>query len=244
MLLEVRVFGGLAERIGGARTTLQLHDAATVADLRAAVVAEHPAIAPFMRSVMVAVDLEVADDTRPLAGAREVALLPPVAGGAEPPAGAPPVVITGIHAPPLDVDATLAAIRTSSTGATVSFLGTVRDLADDGQRVVGLDYQAYEAMAERVLADLAHRLLAEHPEVQGIALLHAHGSLAVGEHSVLVACTAAHRGPAFAACAAALEAVKDEVPVFKRERLADGSHHWVGLDPHPATSTDGPGGVP
>jgi molybdopterin synthase catalytic subunit len=65
--------------------------------------------------------------------------------------------------------------------------------------------------------------------LRGIALLHAIGDLAVGEHTILVAVSSAHREDAFDACRAALEAVKDRVPVFKREVTADGAHRWVGL---------------
>lgn len=235
MLVEVRVFGGLTERVGSPRTTVELAETATVGDLRAAVAREHPALAPLLDRVMVAVDLEMAPDDRPLTGAREVALLPPVAGGSSTPT--PPRVRTGLVTPPLDLDAAIAAVTGPDVGGTVSFLGTVRDHAPDAPEVVGLEYQAYEAMAERVLADLATELLADHPTVRGLALLHAVGDLAVGDHTVLIVAAAAHRGPAFAACADALERVKERVPVFKRERLPDGGHRWVGL-PGPPTPGD------
>lgn len=122
MQVEVRVFGGLTERVGGARVTLVLPADATVADLRRALAAEHPAITPLLSSTMVAVDLEVADDDAPLAAAHEIALLPPVAGGAS-----DPILLTGLRDTTLDVEPTLTAIRTPRTGATAVFLGTVRD---------------------------------------------------------------------------------------------------------------------
>lgn len=249
MLIEVRVFGGLTERVGGPRTTLELDDDAKVADLRAAVAAEHPAIAPLLARVTVAVDLEVADDTTALRGAREVALLPPVAGGAaghephDPRAGhdASVRIVTGLQEPPLPVTATIEAVSGPEIGATAVFLGTVRDHAAGAPAVVGLDYTAYDEMAHRVLAELADELAADHPEVRGIALIHAVGALEVGEHTVLIVCTSGHRHAAFAACEDALERVKDRLPVFKRERLPDGDHRWVGL-PEPGDVTPGPGG--
>jgi MoaE-MoaD fusion protein len=232
--VEVRLFGGLADRAGTSRTTVELPTAARVADLREAVAAAHPQLAGTLERVSVAVDLEVVRDDHPLVGGEEVALLPPVAGGADPvghtrtaPDGAR--ILTGLTATPLPVDATLAAIGGTEVGGSVSFLGTVRDHAPDVDGVVGLDYHAYPEMAERVLDAIADEVLSAHPEVRGIALLHRVGELAVGDHTILVACAAAHREAAFAACRAALEQVKDRVPVWKREHVSDGTSRWVGL---------------
>ena len=232
MRLEVRTFGGLAERAGLATLVVELPDGADVAHLRRVVAAQHPELAPLMPRVAVSVDLELADDTVVLAEDREVALLPPVAGGAtDAPDDTPthPRTITGLVHGPLDVDGTLAAIGAPDVGAVVTFLGTVRDHAEDLDGVVRLEYSAYEPMAERELALIAADMRAAHPEVRGIALLHALGPLDVGAHTILVAASAPHRAEAFAACGAALEAVKARVPVFKREVTADGAHRWVGL---------------
>jgi MoaE-MoaD fusion protein len=234
--LEVQLFGGLAERAGGAkRVHVVVPEDATVADLRARLAEDHPGLAPLLARVNVAVDLEVVRDPHPLAGAREVALLPPVAGGAGPddPRDGPRIV-TGLAAAPFDVDAVLADLVTPPVGATVSFLGTVRDHAPDLDGVVRLDYSAYPEMAEKVLADIAAELVADHPELRGLALLHATGELAVGDHTILVAACAAHRAAAFDACRDGLERVKDRVPVWKREVTAAGEHRWVGLTPPPA----------
>lgn len=234
MELEVRLFGGLWERAGGQRRlTVTVPDDATVADLRAQLAADHPRLAPLLPRVNVAVDLEVAPDGQLLEGATEVAVLPPVAGGAGDGDG-PPRVVTGLVAPPFDVDAVLADITSPPVGAAVSFLGTVRDHAPDLDGVVRLDYSAYPEMAEKVLAEIADELVAEHPEVRGLALLHATGELAVGDHTILVAACAAHRAAAFDACRDGLERVKDRVPIWKREVTADGEHRWVGLTPPPS----------
>jgi MoaE-MoaD fusion protein len=235
MRVEVRLFGGLADRVGSPRIHVELDDDATVADLRTAVAAAHPAIAPLLARTNVAVDLEVARADRPLAGAREVALLPPVAGGAaDEGAGDSRRVLTGLRTPPLDVEGTVAQVADGGTGGTVVFLGTVRDHAPDLDGVVGLDYSAYPAMAERVLDEIAAELLTEHPELRGLALLHSVGELEVGDHTILIVCAAAHRSAAFDACRDALERVKDRVPVWKRERTADGETRWVGLPDQPS----------
>jgi molybdopterin synthase catalytic subunit len=232
MRLEVRTIGGLAERAGLATLIVELPEGADVALLRRTLAAQHPELAPLMPRVAVSVDLEIADDATVLAAGQEVALLPPVAGGADgdaaPAADARPTV-TGLVHGPLDVAGTLARIGAPDVGAVVSFLGTVRDHAEDLDGVVRLEYTAYEPMAERELARIADEVRRAHPEVRGLALLHALGSLDVGSHTILVAASSPHRAEAFAACRDALEAVKARVPVFKREVTADGGHRWVGL---------------
>lgn len=229
MELEVRLFGGLWERTGGQRVvTVDLADDATVADLRAQLARAFPALADLLPRVNVAVDLEVVGPQHRLDTATEVAVLPPVAGGAGDDAPHAKVV-TGLVAPPFDVAAVVAQVTGHDVGGAVTFLGTVRDHAPDLDGVVRLDYSAYEPMAEKVMADLAAALLTDHPDVRGLALLHATGELAVGDHTILIVACAAHRAAAFDACRDALERVKDEVPVFKREVTADGAHRWVGL---------------
>ncbi|MEX1164169.1 MAG: molybdenum cofactor biosynthesis protein MoaE [Nitriliruptor sp.] len=238
MRLEVRLFGGLSERAGGQRRLdVELPDDATVADLRDHLAAEYPAMAPLLPRVNVAVDLEVAPADRSLAGASQIAVLPPVAGGSDEDA---PRVITGLAAPPFDVDAVLARITAPDVGGAVSFLGTVRDHAPDLDGIVRLDYSAYPEMAEKILANIAGELLAEHRGVRGLALLHATGELSVGDHTILIAACSAHRDVAFAACRDGLERVKDRVPIWKREVTADGTHRWVGLTPPPAGDDRGP----
>jgi MoaE-MoaD fusion protein len=244
---EIRLLGGLTERAEANRIDVEVLAGTTVARLREAVGEQHPALAPLLGRVKVAVDLEVAaedDEVRPGA---ELALLPPVAGGAgpstagTPSAGPPPPtsrvradgrrLSTGLVAPPLDLDGATSTTIGPEVGGTAMFVGSVRDHAPDLETTVThLEYSAYPEMAERVLADIAEELLDERPGLRGIVLHHAVGRLAVGAHTVLVACGAAHRGEAFDACREALERVKDRVPVFKREITADGEHRWVGLD--------------
>jgi MoaE-MoaD fusion protein len=253
--VEVRMFGGLTERVGASRIVVELSDDATVADLRAAVATAHPAVAPLLGGVNVAVDLEVAGPDTPLAGSRELAMLPPVAGGAgdgtspaetggagdgtspakSGGAGDEALVVTGLRTPPFDVDAVVESVGGRSVGGTAIFLGTVRDHAPDLDDVIGLEYSAYPEMAEKVLRQLAIDLRRDHPSISGIALLHAVGDLRVGDHTVLIVCASAHRAEAFDACRDALERVKDDVPIWKRELTADGVHRWVGLE-----ASDGP----
>ncbi len=243
MRLEVRTFGGLAERVGLTTLIVELPEHADVALLRRVIAAQHPAIAPLMPRVAVSVDLELADDATVLTDSQEVALLPPVAGGSDDgsaDAGDAALdaavdatledrVLTGLVHGAIDIEGAIARITAPRTGAVVTFLGTVRDHAEDLDGVVRLEYSAYEPMAERELALIAQETVGAHPDVEGIALLHALGALDVGAHTILVAVSSPHRAEAFAACRDALEAVKERVPVFKREVTADGAHRWVGL---------------
>ncbi len=232
--MRVRVFGGLTEQVGGNHLEVDVVDdgSATVAELRLAVATAHPHLAPLLRQVTVAVDLEVARNTDRIPAGAEVALLPPVAGGATAgPGSEETAVLTGLVTPPIDVDGAIAEIAADAAGATALFLGTVRDHAPDLAGVVQLQYTAYEPMAERELEAIAEEVRATYPSVTGIALLHALGDLPVGAHTVLIACSSAHRAAAFEACRAALEAVKDRVPVFKREITTDGTARWVGFEP-------------
>ncbi len=232
--MRVRVFGGLTEQVGGPHIEVDLPDdgSATVEDLRLAVASAYPHLAPLLQRVSVAVDLAVARGPDPIPAGAEVALLPPVAGGCGHEAhGAEVSVVTGLVTPPIDVVGTIERIAADGAGATALFLGTVRDHAPDLGGVVQLQYSAYEPMAARELETIAGEVRDAHPEVTGLALLHAIGDLPIGAHTVLIACTSAHRATAFAACREALEAVKDRVPVFKREIATDGTARWVGLDP-------------
>ena len=232
MRIDVRTFGGLAERAGLATLVVELPEGADVAMLRRVVATQHPELAPLMPRVAVSVDLELADDATVLTPGMEVALLPPVAGGSADGADGADGdrrTVTGLVHGPLDVEGSLARIAAPDVGAVVSFLGTVRDHAEDLDGVVRLEYSAYVEMAERELARIATEIRTAHPEVRGLVLLHALGELAVGAHTILVAASSPHRAEAFEACRAALEAVKERVPVFKREVTADGAHRWVGL---------------
>lgn len=240
--IDVRLFGGLAELAGQRSVRVEVSAPATARSIRDAVVTAVPQLDGALRGCKVAVDLEIAVDTTPVSSDTEVALLPPVAGGSH---NAPTwhaseltingrtvLTVTGLVEPPIATEAILTQISTPSAGAAVSFLGTVRNHAEDLDDVVGLEYSAYPAMAERQLAVIAAQIAQCHEAVTGIALIHAVGDLRVGDHTILVACASAHRAEAFAACQQALEDVKNRVPIWKRERTADGNSRWVGL---PAT---------
>ncbi len=129
-----------------------------------------------------------------------------------------------------DLSALLERVRNSSDGAVVLFIGVVRD--HDGERsVVGLEYEAYEEMARAMLTRICEDVRARF-EVGDLAVIHRVGELGVGEVSVVIAVAAPHRDAAYRASREVIERLKREVPIWKRERYADGEAGWVdGVQP-------------
>jgi molybdopterin synthase catalytic subunit/molybdopterin converting factor small subunit len=213
MRLRVRLFGALAERSGG-ETVLDVADGATAADVLDAVRARAPEEAGPLPRLTVAVNLEVVPAERRIQPGEEVAVLPPVAGGQA-------RVLVGLRPRP-SVDEALDAVADPDAGGTVAFVGTVRA---DGGRVSRLEYSAYEAMADRVLEEVAEEAAAKWP-LHGVAILHGVGDLAAGERTVVVAASAAHRGEAFEACRHVIDEVKRRAPIWKKE-VGPGGERWV-----------------
>jgi len=126
---------------------------------------------------------------------------------------------------PLDAAEALAFVADPAAGGAVLFAGTVRDHSDAGD-VTGLTYEAWEARATSRLQEIAEEMFERWP-VRKAALLHRVGALEVGETSVLVCCSAPHRAEAFEAARHGIERIKQDVPIWKKERLLTGEAHWV-----------------
>lgn len=130
-----------------------------------------------------------------------------------------------ISADPLPIEEALAFVGDPGAGGTCLFVGTVRDRSDAGQ-VTGLRYEAWEELAAARLEEICSELLAGWP-VRRVAILHRLGDLAVGEASVVVACSAPHRAEAFEACRHGIERLKEDVPIWKKEGRISGEAEWV-----------------
>ena len=130
-----------------------------------------------------------------------------------------------VTADPLEPAEAVASVADPAAGGTCVFLGTVRDHSDAGA-VTGLTYEAWEELALARLEELGDELFATWP-LRRVSLWHRTGDLGVGEVSVVVACSAAHRAEAFEACRHGIERLKDDVPIWKKEHLVDGEAHWV-----------------
>lgn len=123
------------------------------------------------------------------------------------------------------MDEALAAVVDPGAGGTCVFIGTVRDHSQAGD-VIGLRYEAWEELAVTRLHQIAGEMFERWP-ICKVAILHRTGELAVGEASVVVACSAPHRADAFDACRHGIERLKEDVPIWKKEALVSGDAHWV-----------------
>jgi len=130
-----------------------------------------------------------------------------------------------VTADPLDVGEAVTFVADPGAGGTCVFLGTVRDHSPAGE-VTGLTYEAWEDLAVARLEEAAEELLDGWP-LHKVALLHRTGDLAVGDVSVVVACSSEHRAEAFEACRRGIDRLKQDVPIWKKEHLVAGEAHWV-----------------
>jgi MoaE-MoaD fusion protein len=202
----VRLFAGLRERAGWSRRAV---DAATVADVWPALgLGDEPA------GLLYAVNREYADRDRALAPGDEVALIPPVSGGA-----------FLLSDEPLSLDRVVAEVRSDEAGAIATFTGTTR-VRSRGRTVTHLDYEAYEGMAEQVMEEIADALRARY-ELTEVAIHHRIGRVTIGETSVVIAVSAPHRQDALAACKDAIDELKERVPLWKKE-VYEGGEEWIG----------------
>ncbi len=207
--MVVRLFAGLRERAGADRRELDLDDGASIEDVWPALdLGDEPA------GLLYAVNRTYADRGQRLGEGDEVALIPPVSGGA----------FRLTHGP-VNLTSVVVEVVDEQAGAIATFLGTVR-AHSRGREVIALEYEAYEEMAEDVLAGIADELLARY-DLCKVAMSHRLGRVEVGETSVAIAVSAPHRQDALAACADAIEALKSQVPLWKKE-LYVGGEEWIG----------------
>lgn len=207
MRITVRLFAGLRERAGVAR--IELDEVARVGDVWARLdLGDEPA------GLLYAVNREYADRGTELHDGDEVALIPPVSGGA-----------FRISAQPLDVAAVIDEASSDDAGAVASFVGTVRRRSRD-RDVLHLEYEAFEEMAEPMLARLAASLTEKHG-LSKVAIHHRIGRVEIGEPSVVIAVSAPHRAAALDACREAIDTLKETIPLWKKEIYA-GGEEWIG----------------
>jgi molybdopterin synthase catalytic subunit/molybdopterin converting factor small subunit len=200
-------------------------DARRVADLIRALVEDGTFSDVAMRTAAVAVNHEYAGPDHLLRDGDEVAILPPVSGGAE--------VLVQIVREPIDsqmAERMVSAVKSGGDGAVCVFDGIVRDNTR-GRATLHLDYEAYEEMALKQMRTLREDAIARFG-VRDVAIVHRLGRLFVGETSVLIAVSSAHRGMAFDACRYVIDTLKKTVPIWKREQFADGAV-WADGEPFP-----------
>jgi molybdopterin synthase catalytic subunit len=205
--VRVRLFAGLRERAGWSERELDGVD--LVADIWPALdLGDEP------DGLLYAVNKEYAGRDRQLVDGDEVALIPPVSGGA-----------FRLKAEPLSLDAVVDEVRSEEAGAIATFTGTTR-VQSRGRTVLHLDYEAYEEMAEQAMAEIAEELKGRY-DLCEIAIHHRTGRVDIGEASVVIAVSAPHRQDALAACKDAIDTLKQQVPLWKKE-FYEGGEEWIG----------------
>ena len=207
MAIKVRLFAGLRERAGYSER--ELEGVARVADVWPAL-----GLGGEPEGLLYAVNREYADSGRELADGDEVALIPPVSGGA-----------FRVTEKPLSLAAVIDEVTDESAGAVASFLGTVRR-ESRGRTVLYLEYEAYAEMAEDVMAQIAAELEQRY-DLWRVAIHHRVGRVEIGEASVAIAVSAPHRQDALGACKDAIDTLKRAVPLWKKE-VYEGGEEWLG----------------
>ena len=209
MNVTVRLFAGLRERAGFGSRELELGEGARVADVWDALgLGDEPA------GLLYAVNKTYAGADAALADRDEVALIPPVSGGA-----------FRLTAEQLSLDAAVREVHRDGAGAVATFTGTVRNRSR-GRDVVSLEYEAYEGMAEQTMAELAAELERRY-DLCEVAIHHRVGRVEIGEASIVIAVSAPHRADALAACKDAIDTLKQTVPLWKKE-VYEGGEEWIG----------------
>jgi molybdopterin synthase catalytic subunit len=207
--VRVRLFAALRERAGSGSVEVALPEGAVVGDVWSALdLGDEPT------GLLFAVNRTYAERDRALSDGDEVAMIPPVSGGD-----------FRLSEELLSIDAAVAEVRTDDAGAIATFVGTTRRHSR-GRDVLHLEYEAYEGMAEQVMAELADELKRRH-DLCAVAIHHRVGRVEIGETSVVIAVSAPHRAGALAACREAIDELKVSVPLWKKEVYV-GGEEWIG----------------
>jgi molybdopterin synthase catalytic subunit len=219
--VSLLLFAALREAVGQRKLCLEFDDGATVNDLKRRLGADYPRVEPMLQTVVCAIDDEYVPAEAFLREGVEVALIPPVSGGA---VETTPGLFRLTHEV-MDPQQLVELVRRDEAGAIALFYGIVRNHSE-GRNVERLEYEAHESMAVRKMREVAEETRRRFPEISEIGVWHRVGVLEIGEASLLVAVSSPHRAQAFAACHWAVDRVKEVVPVFKKEHWAGGSA-WV-----------------
>ena len=236
--VRVLFFGAARDAVGQGEVDLVLQGTPTAASALALVRENFPDLSRFGRSLLFAVNQEYALPDAPVRDGDELAIFPPVSGGAGsentgtagvPPASSVQRDFFELTTDPIDVGAVVRRVIPPECGATVTLDGYAREWTR-GRRTLHLVYEAYAPMAQRELERLG-REAHEHFEIAHIGIVHRTGKLEIGETSVVIAVSAPHRRAAFAACEWAIKELKRTVPIWKKEFFEDGEVWVEGEEP-------------
>ena len=249
MQIRILFFGLLQDLFGHSTELIDLPEGACLHDVLSHYVRRTPRLEKLLPSLALSVNQEYATADRPLHSGDEVALLPPVSGGAPQPQSQSDAKAANrdhvrIVRAPIAADAVLAQLKRPEDGAAVIFEGVVRNHTR-ARRTLYLHYEAYESMAQKQMEALATQARAQF-DVRAVAIVHRLGHLEIGETSVLIAVASAHRDAAFQACRWLIDTLKKTVPIWKKEYFEDGAVWADGetfppeIHPHPAPESRDP----
>jgi molybdopterin synthase catalytic subunit len=228
MKVQVRLFARYREAAGRDRVELDIPEGGTVEAAWEAVTSRFPSLSAYRPFTLFAVGNDYVGPERPLRSGEELCLFPPVSGGS---ASIFPSIpaddLVDLVAEPLSEKALVDAVEHPGAGAVVLFSGVVRDQTG-GRRVKFLEYEAHAPMAVAKMREIAVAARQRYPGIRRLAMVHRVGRLEIGESSVLIAVSTAHRGEGFDACRFAIDTLKETVPIWKKEYFEDGEV-WVGL---------------
>jgi molybdopterin synthase catalytic subunit len=234
MQVRVLYLGMLREIAGCERETVELGDALTAGQLYAQLQQRIPKLREFRGAIALAVNYEYSDGKTMLQENDEVALIPPVSGGSGAEDDEPLLPLTSEHAmlvsTSIDPEPLLEQLKQPEDGAVAMFDGIVRNHSR-GRRTQYLDYSGYEPMALRKMEQLATDALSRFA-IRDVRIVHRLGRLQIGESSVYIAVSSAHRAAAFDACRWLIDALKTTVPIWKKEHFEDGAV-WADGEPFP-----------
>ncbi len=229
MRVRVVYFGILREMAGHEHESVELADGARLAELYSDLQQRIPGLNKFANSIALSINYEYATLDAPLHDGDEVALLPPVSGGAGD-ATESPSLLTRLVREPINYEPIVSDLKVPEDGAVVVFDGIVRNHSR-GRRTKYLEYSAYEPMAAAELEKLAQAALANYP-IRDVRIVHRLGTLQIGETSVLIVVASAHRAAAFDAARWIIDTLKKTVPIWKKEYFEDGAV-WADGEPFP-----------
>jgi MoaE-MoaD fusion protein len=232
MRVRVLFFGQLKDIVGRAEDAADLGEGERVEDLFARYGQRYPELARFRSSVVASVNQAFADWRSPLASGDEVAFLPPVSGGSEAAGVERRRQFVELVREPIRVAELVAELKLPEDGAVAVFEGIARNHSG-GRKTLYLEYEAYESMALAKLRELAETMRARFA-VDCVSLVHRLGRLDIGETSVFIGVSAAHRGAAFDACRFGIDTLKKTVPIWKKEYFEDGAVWAEGEMPNAA----------
>ncbi|PZN12639.1 MAG: molybdopterin converting factor subunit 1 [Bacillota bacterium] len=236
--VRVRLFAAVAERWGERELQLAVPPGATAATVVEYLRARRPEMAQLLDACRLAVNGRYAEPGQPVRGGDEVALIPPVSGGApERREGGGRFFVTDR---PLSLDELFRHVARPEHGAVVLFVGITRRFTGDRETRY-LEYEAYAEMAAGELARIGAEAEERWPGAR-LAIGHRVGRVDIGEASVVIAAAAPHRPDAFAAARYAIEELKRRAPIWKKEHYVDGSVEWVGVGPEPGVARPSAGG--